>query len=172
MKTLYIFRHAKSDRDKPTLRDIDREICEKGKKDLKLIWFFLKEKKVKPDVIYSSPAKRAKQTIKKICVIIWYNENKIIYENWIYDNHMNWINYYLWFLIDLKNKHDNVFIVWHNPYSTELTNYLLQKDIWNIPTSSVVSINFDIDSWKDILDNKWKLNFFVSPKMVKEKNIG
>ena len=167
MKTLYIIRHAKSSWDLLWVKDFDREICEKWKNDLKLIWDFLKEKEIIPDVIFSSPAKRAKITIEKICKKIWYDENKIIYENWIYDNHMEWLDFYLDFLSEINNKYNSVFLVWHNPYSSELASYFLQENIWNVPTSGVVSISFEIDSWKNILDFKWKLNFFMYPDKLK-----
>jgi phosphohistidine phosphatase len=165
MKTLYIIRHWKSSWENPLLDDFDRPLSDKGKNSVKLIWEKLKEKKINPDLVLSSPAKRAKKTAEKISESLWYKKEKIIFEKWIYDNHMKWVDYYLALIMWIKDKYNSVFIVWHNYAWNELANYLIWKDIWNIPTSWVVCIKFKIKSWKEISYSNWNLSFFIYPKM-------
>lgn len=167
MKTLYIIRHWKSSWEWAALDDFDRPLNERGKGNIKLMWKKLREKKILPGIIISSPAKRAKKTAKVIAEKIWYKKDDIVYRKWIYDNHVLWIDYYLWLIMEIKNKYDEVFLVWHNFAWNELVNYLLGKDIWNIPTTWIVCIKFDIKSWDLITYSSWELDFFIYPKMFK-----
>ena len=64
MKKLYILRHAKSDWSDPNLDDFDRGLKKRGKNDIKLISNWLKEQGIQPNIIISSPAKRAKKNFK------------------------------------------------------------------------------------------------------------
>lgn len=166
MKTLYIIRHAKSSWEEIWIEDFDRDLSERWKDDLKLMWKKLKEEKIYPDKIYSSSAKRAKKTCKGICKEIWYSIDKVKFNRAIYDNCMEWVDFYISYLMNIKNKHDDIFLIWHNNAWNELANYFTWKDIWNIPTLGIVKIRFDIEKWKDISYANWKLEFFIFPKML------
>lgn len=164
-KTLYIIRHGKSSWKDIPLEDIVRPLNDKGKYDIKIMWEILKEKNIYPDIVISSPAKRAKKTVEKICDNLWYKRDKIIYDKWIYDNHLHWIDFYLSLIMWINDKYNNVFLVWHNYAWNELANYLIWRDIWNIPTTWIVCIKFNIKSWKEISYSNWNLDFFIYPKM-------
>ncbi len=150
MKTLYIIRHAKSSWEDPSLDDFDRPLMEKWEKRAKKRWIELREEWIMPDKVFSSPANRAKATTEIICKKIGYDVDKIKYEQWIYDNHLIGIDYYISFIKDLKDKYDTVFMVWHNMAFEELANYLSKWSSWPLKTAWVVKIDFDVDSWKDI----------------------
>ena len=62
MKTLILVRHAKSDWGDPLLRDFDRPLNERGKKDAPKMAERLLERKIKIDAFISSPARRAAKT--------------------------------------------------------------------------------------------------------------
>ena len=64
MRELFIMRHAKSSWDDPTLSDFERPLNRRGKEDAPLMGEHLKRLGIKPDLIVSSPAKRAKKTAK------------------------------------------------------------------------------------------------------------
>ena len=64
-KTLYIARHAKSSWDDMSLSDFERTLNARGKRDAPFMANILKEKGITPDLILSSPAKRAKKTAKQ-----------------------------------------------------------------------------------------------------------
>lgn len=165
MKKLYIIRHAKSSWENPLLNDYDRDLNDRWKEDVKIIWKKLKEQKILPDKIFCSPAKRAKKTCKAICEKIWYSFDKVKFDERIYTYHMKWIDFYLSCIKEINNKYDDVFIIGHNNAWNELVAYLLWKDVFDMPTCGVICINFDIDSWEDISDKKWEQEFFIYPKM-------
>src|SRR5205823_3269897 len=64
MKTLLLLRHAKSSWDDSSLRDFDRPLAPRGKRDAPSMGRVLKEQGPLPDLIISSPAVRAKETIE------------------------------------------------------------------------------------------------------------
>ena len=62
MKTIYLVRHAKSSWKDPSLADFDRPLNKRGKNDLVIMGELMNQKKIKLELILSSPAKRAKKT--------------------------------------------------------------------------------------------------------------
>lgn len=167
MKILYIIRHAKSSWWDINLDDFDRPLNKRWKEDIELISNILKEKKILPDKIFSSSAKRAKKTTKAICEKIWYKFREVEFEKKIYNYHMEGIDFYLSYIMEFSDKLNEVFIVWHNFAFTKLSEYFLWYEIWNMPTSSVIKINFNIKTWKDVSYWNWKKDFFIYPKMFK-----
>ena len=62
MKKLFLIRHAKSSWDDATLKDFDRPLNKRGEQNAPLMAKRLKTKQITPDIIYASPANRAKST--------------------------------------------------------------------------------------------------------------
>ncbi|MDZ7649748.1 MAG: histidine phosphatase family protein [Cytophagales bacterium] len=77
MKTLYIIRHAKSCWDNLDLSDFERPLNDRGKKDAPRMGKRLKERRVTPDVMLSSPATRALVTCQEIAKVLGFPEEKI-----------------------------------------------------------------------------------------------
>ena len=66
MKTLVLVRHAKSSWGKPGLEDRDRPLSRRGKRDAPRMGKRLAKQGVKPDLVLSSPARRALATAPSI----------------------------------------------------------------------------------------------------------
>ena len=161
MKTLYLARHAKSSWKHPELSDIERPLNKRGKRDAPYIGNLLKEKDVKPDLLISSPALRARKTAIVIAEKIDYPKSKILIDDNIYESSST----------ELKNiiqgfddKYNSVMMFGHNPDFTMLNNYLTDSYIDNIPTCGVVGIRFN-SSWKKIDGDSGKAFFFIYPKL-------
>ena len=161
MKTLYLVRHAKSSWDDPSLDDIDRPLNPRGKKDAPEMGDRLKKLKILPDLLLTSPGKRARSTAKKIARQIGYPKKEILIDDALYHGSDD-------MLIDIvKNLPDSkqsVMLFGHNPGFTAFANQLCNINIYNIPTAGVVAIDFHIDSWKDAEPGKGELVFFDYPK--------
>jgi phosphohistidine phosphatase len=64
MKTLYLLRHAKAERDAPSGDDYDRPLAARGRDDAARLGTVLKKTaEVLPDLILSSPSKRTLETV-------------------------------------------------------------------------------------------------------------
>jgi len=161
VKKLYLIRHAKSSWSEEGMSDFERPLNKRGKKDLPFMANRLKEFGVKPDLILSSPAKRAQKSAKTIAETINYSADNISYDESLYDSSYTTYRY---LLDSLDDKLNTVFIVAHNPTLTEVGERLSGAILTNIPTCSIVCIEFDVKSFKDIEEGSGKIIFFDYPK--------
>jgi phosphohistidine phosphatase len=161
MKILYVFRHAKSSWKNPDLTDFERPLNKRGKLNAPFMGKLLRKEGVKPELIISSPAKRAFVTAKLVANELGYPEKKIKKDDRIYDNYLNSL---LKVIKEVEDKVLKLMIFGHNPAFTELVEYLSGEEIDNVPTSGVVAIEFDIDTWSKISENKGRFLFFEYPK--------
>jgi phosphohistidine phosphatase len=167
MKTLYVVRHAKSSWIDPLVSDFERGLNDRGKKDAPRMGKRLKEKNIYPDLILSSPAKRALSTAKRIAEVIKYPKDKIKTDPKLYHADEDTL---LSITQKIKNKHDVVLLFGHNPGLTDFVNALsaLELNIENIPTCGIVAISLPVNSWEDVKWKSGKLLFFDYPKASKE----
>ncbi|WP_455755750.1 SixA phosphatase family protein [Sulfurimonas sp.] len=160
-KKLYIIRHAKSSWSDMSLDDFDRPLNKRGKANAPVMGTRFKNKGVKPDIIISSPAKRAISTAKIIAKKVKYVDeiilNKDIYE--LGSNKLDNI------LKKLDNENNIVFLFGHNPDLNMLAKYYVDFDE-NIVTCGVVEIEFDCIRWQDISPRNAKLISFDYPKKI------
>lgn len=119
------------------------------------------ERGVFPDIILSSPAKRALKSARVIAEEIEYPLEEIVTypELYLADAHD---------LLDLIRYLDDVYaeamLFGHNPGLTDLANFLTEYDVDNIPTSGVFCIEFDLLSWREVSEGNGELVFFDFPK--------
>ncbi len=161
MKKLYLIRHAKSSWKERGLRDFDRPLNKRGKRDAPFMGNMLRRKGVKPDLIISSPANRAITTAETVALEINYNPEDIVEDKNIYEAGAGEV-------IDIINKiddkHETAMIFGHNPGFTMLANYLSGQRIDNIPTCGIAYIEFPFDSWSEVEIDTGKLVEFEYPK--------
>lgn len=164
MKTLYVVRHAKSSWDDPSLSDHDRPLNELGIRKTKIIVEYLKRNKVKPDLLKSSSANRALSTAEIIAKAINYPIEDIEIEDNLY--HASSEEVYSELFV-LPNSINSVMIFGHNPTFTYFVNGFVNPKMDNLPTSGVVSISFETDEWEKIAMVDYKINFVVTPKLLR-----
>ena len=160
MKKLFIVRHAKSSWDFPELDDYDRPLNKRGKKNAPEMGQRLAKKNVRPDKMISSPAKRAAGTARRIAEEISFPVKKIAKEPLMY--HGSTRNM-LSVIQGVEDDVNTLMIFGHNPGLTDLTNYISDSDIYNIPTCG---IDFDVTSWQDVSQDTGKLVSFDYPKKL------
>ena len=153
-KTLYIARHAKSSWDDMSLSDFERPLNARGKRDAPFMANLLKEKGITPDLILSSPAKRAKKTAKHYHKALG---GELHFDESIYE--ATTITLYTLIKTAFQSA-DSVMIVGHNPSFTALNDMLSDKEILNIPTAGVVGIAFE----NEVSIHRGEQVFFEYPK--------
>lgn len=163
MKTLYIIRHAKSSWEDVDKADFERPLNDRGKRDAPRMGKRLKEKDIHPDLMLSSPAKRALSTCRRIAKVLNYAKEKIREDDNLYHATDDTI---LSVVQGLKDKNNVVMIFGHNPGLTDFVNSLMSEetDIENVPTCGVVAFQLNIDSWKQLTWGIGKMLFFDYPK--------
>lgn len=164
MKNLILVRHAKSSWDDLHLSDHDRPLNHRGEKDAPRMAKRLKEKRIFPDVLLSSTAKRALDTATVFASILKFPADQIHTTKKIYHANEDQLLSVIQFIKDLRDKEEVVLLFGHNPGLTEFTNALAEESIDNIPTCGIVSIQLKIKKWKDASFGCGELVFFDYPK--------
>lgn len=161
MKKIYLIRHAKSSWKDAVLDDFERPLNGRGKRDVVFMGKRLKLFDVKPDVIYTSPAKRAQKTAKELAREMDCDKKKIksivsLYES-SYEQYMELIH-------GTNDQFESLFIIGHNPTITEVGERLSGAILSNIPTCAIVCISFEVESFKEISEESGHILFFDYPK--------
>lgn len=142
-----------------TLDDFDRPLNKRGELNAPFMGSKLKKKKVMPDIILSSPAKRAKTTAKIIAKEVGFSK-KIVFREDLYETDPISLHK---IVKKVDDKNSIVFLFGHNPELNMLAeNYVDFEE--NIVTCGVVKIEFDCDKWKKIDRKNAKLISFDYPK--------
>jgi len=163
MKNLYLIRHAKSDWSDESKSDFERGLNSRGEKAILVMANALKEKKVMPDLILSSSAKRTKLTAKGLAKKIGYR-GKIQYIDALYMAEPETI---VRLIKDINNTVDTLFVVGHNPETTALSNMMTDDYITNVPTLGIVAFKIPIAHWRKFKLTEVQKQFFIYPKMFK-----
>ncbi|MDQ7817672.1 MAG: histidine phosphatase family protein [Melioribacteraceae bacterium] len=161
MKKLFLIRHAKSSWDESGITDFERALNKRGKRDAPFMGALLKKEKVKPDIIISSPAKRAITTAEAFAEELDYPVKKIIIDNSIYESGIKGLETIVQSIPD-DNK--TVLLFGHNPTLTFYANHLGDKFISNIPTCGIVGIELNVKNWREVERGKGKTYLFEYPK--------
>ena len=144
------------------MSDFDRPLNKRGKFDAPLMGEILTLKSIVPDIIISSPAKRAKTTAKLIAKKIGY-EKEIEFNENIYEASSMTLFY---IIKSIDDKFNSAFLIGHNPslsfIADELVNFYQ-----NLPTCGVLEIEFETEKWSEISKQNATLISFEYPKLYK-----
>jgi phosphohistidine phosphatase len=163
MKTVYIVRHAKSDKDNEKLEDIDRPLNARGYNDSYAMASKLNDTRRKPELIISSPAIRAYSTALIFARKFNYDIEKIELEHSLYETGPS---EYIRVINKTDNTVNSIMIFGHNSTITSLVNSLTLPFTDNVPTCGITAIAFNIENWQDVNVGKshGKLILYDFPK--------
>jgi phosphohistidine phosphatase len=162
MKTIILVRHAKSSWKDPRLDDFERPLNKRGRRDAPLMGEKLKERQILPDLILSSPAKRARKTADLIAEAIGYPRKNVHLVDKMYQCRASDL---LALVKNLDDKNTIVMLFGHNPEFMDFAAMMLKPGpVQNIPTTGVTCIRFPVSSWKKVQEGKGESVFFDYPK--------
>ncbi len=161
MKYFYLIRHAKSSWEHPGLSDRERPLNKRGKRDAPFMAGRLKLHGVLPDLIYTSPAKRACKTAEAIAECLGCPSERIRRQDEIYTSDMNLL---LQLVQNTEDSVNRLFLVGHNYVLTDFAEYLTSEVLGNIPTCGIVGVAFELDSWREVAGGRGRMLFFDYPK--------
>lgn len=162
MKYLYLIRHAKSSWSDPSLSDFDRPLNKRGKRDAPFMGGRMASFAQRPEMIVSSPAKRARTTARIIGTHIGFSKKEITLVKKLYTFSSEPL------LEAIRKTEDSISIlalVGHNHGLTECAELLTSKLLGNVPTCGIVLIEFPLLSWNMVEAGKGKLLLFDYPKL-------
>jgi phosphohistidine phosphatase len=146
MKTLFLVRHAKSSRDDPLLPDRDRPLDERGLRDARRMGERLAKRGVRPDVILSSPARRALTTAEVLARKLDYRVKDIVVDARLYAATPDVV---LAVVRAIDDGVERAMVFGHNPELAALAHRLSGK-IAEMPTCAVAELKYDVESWSSV----------------------
>ena len=161
MKTLLLLRHAKSDWDDSSLRDFDRPLAARGERDAPRIGKALRKRGILPDLIISSPAARAKATIKAVTRAAKINL-EIRFDEVVYGASSPEL---ISLIRGLPDAISCLLLVGHNPGFEDLVGRLSGSHE-RMPTAALACIEFQIDRCEDVNDGDGNLRWLLTPKSL------
>lgn len=162
-KRLTLLRHAKSSWNNASLDDRDRPLNERGERDAPVMGQRLLQKDSRPSLILTSPAKRARQTVRLIAREIGYPIEFLQTEAELY---LASPEILLNVIAEQENTFNDIVLCGHNPGITELTNQLTGMAIDNVPTCGMVYIEAEIKAWDELEGTRCTLAAFDYPKAI------
>lgn len=156
MKSLTLLRHAKTERDSVTGRDIDRRLIERGRSDSKRIGEEIRSLGLEFDRVVSSPAARAAETAQLAGLESHFDDR-------IYDAAASEL---LAIIQETGNEIDRLAMVGHNPGFERLASRLIGHDV-EMPTGSLMEIEVPVARWNEIDEATGRLVRFVKPKELR-----
>jgi phosphohistidine phosphatase len=178
MRRLMLLRHAKTEHDAPSGRDLDRRLDKRGRKDAAEIGDWIGRHPPFPDLVLVSNAVRAHQTWQ----IAWdamkdlapEPEVELVPELYGADSSQ------LLQTIRTASKRypRRLMLVGHNPGMHELALGLAnggdtagRKALAdNLPTSGLAVFDFAVDDWAEVAFHRARLALFVTPKLLKQSS--
>jgi phosphohistidine phosphatase len=161
MKTLLLIRHAKSSWDNNTLKDFDRPLNDRGKKNAPEMASRLLKRKIDIELFVSSPAKRAETTAILFNKEFKKDEGEIVFEPRLYNaDPEDFYNV----ILKLDDKYKSIAVFSHNPGITDFANSLTEVRMENIPTCGIFGVGIEIEKWSEFIEGKKNFIFFDYPK--------
>jgi phosphohistidine phosphatase len=159
MRTLYLLRHAKSSWKDESVTDFERPLAGRGRKACVVIARLIQAKEIQLDLILSSTAVRARETIELIRQYAKLR-GELRFDERIYEATENRL---LEIVSEIESDRKSVLIVGHNPGLEDLLE-LLTGEKQTLPTASLAKIKLKISKWSENYENEARLDWIERPK--------
>jgi phosphohistidine phosphatase len=163
MKRLLVLRHAKAVPGTAPLADSARTLAERGERDARRIGDRLRQQKLKPALILTSPAARALHTAQIIATAVGYPPQEIVLERRLYLAEPDAL---VSVIAAQSAAIETLLVVGHNPGLTDLVHRLLPTfDVEDLPTAAIVGLDYAAaETWVQIDAATPTLSYYDFPK--------
>jgi phosphohistidine phosphatase len=161
MKTLYLLRHAKSSRDDPELKDLERPLADRGLRDILKMASRFQQRGDTVDCVVTSPALRAKTTAKILAGQIGFPPDEVATNPEFY---FAGAGMFVKAVSLLDVNCQSAMLVGHNPTITEFADRICDGRIDHIPTCGLLKLQFPVQHWEEIQEVLGELVYFDYPK--------
>jgi phosphohistidine phosphatase len=169
MLTLYLFRHAKSAWDDPSLADFDRPLAPRGERAAPAMAAYMKAQGLGPDLVLCSAACRTRDTWALMAGTL--DQPRTTYLDEIYEAEPPALAAAI-----RRAPADarRLMLIGHNPGLEDLAHGLIASGdrdarkalAEKFPTAALAVIDFDIETWRDLAPATGRLTLFMIPKRL------
>lgn len=168
MKQILLLRHAKSSWENDSLRDFDRPLAKRGRKDAPLVGVFLKNTDNLPQRTIASGAKRARQTTDLVLQSAGIKMDMVQWEDELYSGSAVT---YLEHIQQTEHNVERLLVVGHNPkieYTISLLCGSADHVVARMPTATLVCIEHPAEEWRKVVAGTARIGWMVTPKLLKK----
>ena len=156
MKKLYLLRHADTETEADSGKDVDRQLNDNGYKEITALNKVMIDKNFSCDIVLCSIAIRARQTCNRIIPSL-AKECPVKYLEDLYYVDLNSV---LKCLKKLSDNYKSVLVVSHNPTMGELATHLTNNPI-HFKTCILKLLDINITSWLELTSECAKLAWSI-----------
>ncbi|WP_022948309.1 SixA phosphatase family protein [Methylohalobius crimeensis] len=161
---LWLLRHAKSAWNEGVASDFERPLNDRGKRDAPRMGRWMAGQHLVPDYIVASPAKRVRQTVKRVCRALNVNLDQVRWDERIYEADVRDL---LAVLRECPASATRVLLVGHDPGLSELLKTLGEfepsREVKLMPTAALARLRIN-GSWRDLEPGKGRLMDITRPR--------
>jgi len=165
MKYLTLIRHAKAENTKPGSHDAARELTERGRSDAHRMGETLRDRFPPPELVYTSPAVRAQQTVEELLRSRRESSHPCVMETEPGLYHADADDLWNIALIGFDQA-EEVWICGHNPGVGEAIEMLTGSHVAHVPAGCAARIGFEED---DLHEGRGDLLFFETPRATRDR---
>jgi phosphohistidine phosphatase len=168
VRRLHLLRHAKSSWDDHALRDRDRPLAPRGRRATTQIARWARKHDVRPQLVVSSSAVRARETLQG--VLPGLGDPEVWTEVALYDATLETL---LERVQALPDEAEEAMVVGHNPGLGELMlllaapGALRERAETKVPTGALATLEADVERWAELEPGGMRLASFVVPRELK-----
>lgn len=145
MKTLILMRHAQAKPKTKGKQDQARPLRANGKQEATKMGCQLRQFAVLPQRILSSPARRARQTAKRVIKQLGFTPELLLLD----ELYLAEPQAYAEALRQMPDEIACAMIIGHNPGLKEFLQILTER-VLRFPTTTVAYLDLPVDSWKEV----------------------
>ncbi len=168
MKTLYLLRHAKAERDSESGEDFDRPLAKRGIRDAESLGRLLNVRNQRPDLIITSSARRTLETVEHLTAE-WPRPVPVVEEKELY---LATAEQLIAAARTAPDTAARVMLVGHNPGIEDLAVHLAQafateasnRMRGNFPTCALGVFELSIEHWAYVSWDLARMSFYGGPK--------
>ncbi len=162
MKRVWVLRHAKAEQADEATADGERRLARRGRRDAAAIGRWLAEHGGSPDLIVSSPARRAMETARLVADACGF-EGRIAEWPLLYPGEaaptVEQIR-------ELDDTLQSLVIVGHNPHAEQLVALLSGGSHVHMPTAAIALLEAEVERWRGLAAGAMQLAALVSPETL------
>ncbi|MGI9422269.1 MAG: SixA phosphatase family protein [Hyphomicrobiaceae bacterium] len=171
MRSLFLFRHAKSNWDNPSLSDHDRQLSARGRGAAPRMGRYIVEQSLMPDLIICSTAVRTRETLRLALPDIDGGQPMIVFDADLYECSLSTLlDIVQGVAADVKT----LMLIGHNPglqllaltlaHAGDSDHY--KRITHKFPTAALATLTFDVDDWSFVRPGTGELRGFMTPKLL------
>ncbi len=162
MKTLFLFRHGKSEWEAPSESDHDRPLAKRGKRAAAVMGRYLARLEQIPDRVTTSSAVRARDTVHRAAKAgAW--DRPVEVTDRLYQASPEQV-------LELIREGDEVagtmLLAGHEPTWSLLAGALIGQATLAFPTAAMARIDLAVEDWGDAAFGKGALVWLVTPRLL------